>query len=142
MTMTPDFCAAWGSDDNCSIDKPAFEYDGGSTPELRSPKRSQKLSDDEVLGSQTSAKSAKRSRNNENRQKRKAFSRSGSDDFFADAQVPSPDVPTHPDPMRMQSPIGCSQDSGAAFGASQESVNSCDDVALMQSLAESLIEYN
>ena len=137
----------------------AFEYSGDATPPLgkftkfmngeHTPDGSiGEHSDAERPHSQASAGSKRKERNNEQRRVRKAWSTTSSPDRnnrfceqfvnMQDAQEESPEVPTHAAPadsqdnasVFMQSPVFCSQDS----------VMSCDDAALRESLAESLIK--
>ena len=135
----------------------AFEYSGDATPPLgkftkfmngeHTPDGSiGEHSDAERPNSQASAGSKRKERNNEQRRVRKAWSKASSPDRnnrfceqfvnMQDAQEESPEVPTHAAPADH---IGSSQENAPVF-CSQDSVMSCDDAALMQSLSESLIK--
>ena len=135
----------------------AFEYSGDATPPLgkftkfmndeHTPDGSiGEHSDAERPNSQASAGSKRKERNNEQRRVRKAWSKASSTDHnnrfcehfvgMQDAQEESPEVPTHAAPADH---IGSSQENAPVF-CSQDSVMSCDDAALRQSLSESLIK--
>ena len=135
----------------------AFECSGDATPPLgkftkfmngeHTPDGSiGDHSDAERPNSQASAGSKRKERNNEQRRVRKAWSRASSPDRnnrfceqfvnMQDAQEESPEVPTHAAPADH---IGSSQENAPVF-CSQDSVMSCDDAALRQSLSESLIK--
>ena len=135
----------------------AFEYQGDATPPLgkltkymngeQTPDGSLgEHSDAERPNSQASAGTKRKERNNEQRRSRKAWSKALSADRnnrfceqfvdMQDAQEPSPEVPTHAAPADH---IGSSQENAYVF-CSQDTVMSCDDAALMQSLSESLIK--
>ena len=141
----------------------AFECSGDATPPLgkftkfmngeHTPDGSiGEHSDAERPNSQASAGSKRKERNNEQRRVRKAWSRASSPDRnnrfceqfvnMQDAQEESPEVPTHAAPADH---IGSSQENAPVFMqspvfCSQDSVMSCDDAALRESLAESLIK--
>ena len=135
----------------------AFEYSGDATPPLgkftkfmngeHTPDGSiGEHSDAERPNSQASACSKRKEQNNEQRRSRKAWSKVLSPDRnnrfceqfvnMQDAQEESPEVPTHAAPAEH---IGSSQENAPVL-CSQDSVMSCDDASLMQSLSESLIK--